>query len=109
MTRKKPAMDPGAKIARHKSDIPCSMRVEGGVLECVIENLSLTGAAVRVPSGAALPGSITMEVKTSEGKDISVLAAPVNKISDDGKYARYGINFVNPPEVDPALLMGKKI
>ena len=108
LRRKKPAADPGAVIVRHKANIRCAMIVRGRIVRCVIENLSLTGAAVRVPFGAALPGKVRLYMKTAEGKDLSVLAAPVSKLSEDGEYVRYGVNFVNPKKVLPSRLLGGK-
>jgi cellulose synthase (UDP-forming) len=104
--RKKQAVNPVVKIARHKTNIPCSMLVDGRTIDCVIENLSLTGAALRVASGEALTGSVTMQLKTAEGQDLSVVASPVKKIFDDGKFARYGMNFVSPAQVEPGVLIG---
>ena len=109
LRRKKPDIDPGAQLVRHKAHILCSMVVQGKVLNCVIENLSLTGAAVRVPFGAALPGRVRLKLKTADGGNLIVLAAPVAKISEDGEYARYGMNFLSPKKVLPARLLGKKI
>ncbi len=102
--RKKSKANPESKMARYKANIPCQVYAASGVLDCVMENLSLTGAALRVPPGHELAGSIVIKFKSLSGKQLSVRAAVIGRAAG-GSLFSYGVKFVEPPEVEPTLLL----
>jgi hypothetical protein len=105
LRRKKPKAAPGAKTARYRTDLPCRVLYGGSSVDGVIENLSHTGAALRVGSDSVVHGEVMLELVRKTGEAMSVRAAVVAKISEASGVARYGVKFVNPPEVEPLLLL----
>jgi len=95
------------EFARIETNVLCSVATGSTSFEAKVLNLSLSGAGLLGPPGAAERGeSVTLMLEHQEGLMSFALSAAVVRIAPQGELAVYGVHFeALPPDVRGELVM----
>lgn len=95
------------QFARIETNVMCSVATASTSFEALVQNLSLGGAALLGPVGAAEKGeSVTLMLEHQEGLMSFALSATVVRIAPQGDQTIYGVRFeAVPPDVRGELVM----
>ena len=95
------------EFARLETHVVCSVATASTSFEAEVLNLSLSGAGLLGPPGAAEKGeSVTLMLEHQEGMMSFALSANVVRMSPQGEKVVYGVHFeALPPDVRGELVM----
>ncbi len=95
------------EFARIETNVVCSVATAATSFEAQVMNLSLSGAALVGPPGAAEKGeSVTLLLEQPESMMSFALSAEVVRIAPQGDQVVYGVHFeALPPDVRGELVM----
>lgn len=95
------------QFARIETNVVCSVATGSTSFEAEVLNLSLSGAGLLGPPGAAEKGeSVTMMLEHQEGLMSFALSANVVRMNPQGEKMLYGVHFeALPPDVRGELVM----